>query len=113
VPIAGRLYGFAGIGADLRWNSSKARWKTELDVGGAITAQDLKKNDNKVTWGAMGSAGLGYRFESFDVRLGGTAGISNHYPTLDIDTEIADGDPDISWKSTSMWRGWVKASVRF
>jgi hypothetical protein len=112
-PIAGGLYAFGGIGAELRWNSSKARWRTELDVGGTITAQDLKKTDNKFTWGAMGSAGIGYRWDNFDVRLGGTAGISNHYPTLDIDTEIADGDPEISWKSTSMWRAWAKASVRF
>jgi hypothetical protein len=113
LPLSSGFYAFAGLGGEMRWNSSQAQWNTELDVGGNITSEELTQRDKQVTWGAMGSAGLGYHWQRFDLRVGGTAGISNHYPNLDIDTAVADGDPSIEWKSTSMWSAWVKGGVRF
>jgi hypothetical protein len=112
IPIAGGFYGFASGGLEMRLNSSKATWRTELDTG-VVNEQKVKLDDDKVTWGAMGSVGVGYRWQNFDLRAGATAGISNHYPTLDIETEEPDGDPDISWDQTSMYGFFVRGTMRF
>jgi hypothetical protein len=113
VPLYRGLYGFGAVGGELRWNSSKGRWKTEIDVMGTATTQVDRQSDNKMTWGINGSLGLGYRTGAIDLRAGGTIGVSNHYPTLDIQSDVADGSPTIAWETTSREAAWIRATFTF
>lgn len=114
VPIDAGVYGFAGVRGELRWNSSNAKWKTQLDVtGNPSDKQSTDKSDSKMSWGGTGNLGVGYRGKGFDIRLYGTAGLSNHYPYLDIESDEGDGDPSIEWDSTSFWGIRMEFGARF
>jgi len=114
VPIEGGMYGFGGIGGELRWNSSQAKWKTQVDIMGVTTdTQSTKESDDQMTWGATASLGVGYRGKGFDLRVYGTAGMSNHYPYLDVESDVGDGDPSIEWNDTSFWGIRLELGARF
>ena len=114
IPIEGGMYGFGGLGGELRWNSSQAKWKTQVDIMGVTTdTQSTKESDDQMTWGATASLGIGYRSRGFDLRLYGTAGMSNHYPYLDVESDVGDGDPSIEWNNTSFWGIRLELGARF
>ena len=114
VPIEGGMYGFGGIGGELRWNSSQAKWKTQVDIMGVTTdTQSTKESDDQMTWGASASLGIGYRSKGFDLRVYGTAGMSNHYPYLDVESDVGDGDPSIEWNNTRFWGVRLELGARF
>jgi len=110
VPIERGMYGFGGIDGELRWNYSSAKWKTQLDVmGNPSDKQSIKKSDSQLSWGLGGTVGVGYRGQSVDVRLFGSIGVSNHYPYLDVKSDVGDGDPGIKWDTSMQYRVGVEA----
>ncbi len=114
VPIERGVYAFAGIDGDLRWNFSSAKWKTQLDVtGNPSDKQSTDKSDEQLTWGLNGTLGFGYRGQSVDIRLYGSAGLSNHYPYLDVKSDEGDGDPEIEWDTTTQWKVGVQVKFGF
>src|SRR5690606_9629218 len=52
VPFDAGVYGFAGVTGELRWISSNAKWKTQLDVtGNPSDKQSTNKSDSNMSWG--------------------------------------------------------------